>query len=121
MTWDKKYIISFKNPTRQRWDVFVLALSVWNSIQIPIDICFSEIDKSARIKNFDSVIDLCFFIDFVIMFFTSVVDHRGKIVTDSVEIALIYMSTRRFYLDLMSLVSIYGPFRLFGFTKMFRV
>ena len=53
VTINPKYIISYKNKTRQRWDVFVLILSVWNSLQIPLDISFTEIEKPQAIKNFD--------------------------------------------------------------------
>jgi hypothetical protein len=55
------------------------------------------------------------------MFLTSVVDSRGHTVTNSIDIALIYMKSRRFYFDVMSLLAIYKPLRFLGFTKMFRV
>ena len=55
------------------------------------------------------------------MFLTSVVDSKGKHITNSIEIAFIYIKTRRFYFDVMSLLSIYKPLRILGFTKMFRV
>ena len=99
----------------------MLILSVWNSIQIPLDISFTEIVKPQAIKNFDQFVEVSFALDFVAMFITSVVDSHGKNVTDSVDIAFIYMSSRRFYLDVMSLLSIYKPLRVLGFTKMFRV
>ena len=66
-------------------------------------------------------IDIMFSVDFMCMFITTALDRHGHLVTDSVEIASIYMTTRRFYLDLLSLISIYNPARILGFTKMFRV
>ena len=36
----KKSIISFKNPLKERWDLFVLILAFQNSFIIPLDISF---------------------------------------------------------------------------------
>ena len=73
------------------------------------------------------IIDAIFLIDFVLMFFTSIVSKGGLEVKDSIQIASTYTSTLRFYLDFFALlgssvITNYVPqFRLFGFLKMTRV
>ena len=37
----KKYIISYKNKYKVRWDILVIVLAIYNSIIIPLDAAFS--------------------------------------------------------------------------------
>ena len=38
--WDLYKIIKWNNPFRIKWDLFVMLLSIWNSLTIPIEIAF---------------------------------------------------------------------------------
>ena len=75
----------------------------------------------------DTLIDIVFLVDIVLMFLTSTINERGKPLFDSRHIAAQYTKTFRFYLDFLSLFgagvfeSIHPYFKLFGFFKMFRV
>jgi len=40
LKFDEKYIISMKNPMKEKWDFFILLLAFQNSLVIPIDMSF---------------------------------------------------------------------------------
>lgn len=75
----------------------------------------------------DYLIDVVFLTDIILGFFTTVPDQRGKESWDSRLIYFIYTSTRRFYLDCLSILgsgvfmSISPYFQNFGYIKMLRV
>ena len=68
----EKYIISYKNNYKERWDIFVLLLALQNSFIIPLDLAFEPKFTSYKgFANFDLFVDIIFVIDMIIMFFTS--------------------------------------------------
>ena len=122
MTMNPKYVISYKNFYRQLWDTLVLLFAIYNSIMIPIEISFFEEPWIPKLVEFNLVVDFVFIVDIIIMFFTSYLDiYSGKEVRDSIKIAKAYTSSRRFFTDFCSLLSLNENLQLFGFLKMLRV
>lgn len=56
------------------------------------------------------LIDIIFYLDMLLMFFTSFTNNYGRQVFDSYEIAINYMSQARFYIDFFSLLGTF-PFK----------
>lgn len=83
--------------------------------------------KSAGFIVLDYFIDFVFLTDIILGFITTVTDSRGKESYDSRLIYLLYTSTRRFLLDVLSMlgsgvfVAINSNFASFGYIKMLRV
>jgi hypothetical protein len=92
------------------WDIFTLVLSVFNVWMIPFEMSFGPmIDMYYVSLYLDSIIDVIFLVDTIVMFYTSFVTKEGKEIFDSKMIALNYMKTRRFYFDIAALLGT-GPF-----------
>jgi hypothetical protein len=120
-TLPEAFIISYKNPYRQAWDGFVLFLSVWNSIYVPIEISFSEEAWVSKLSEIDIIIDGVFIFDILVMFFTSYQDTQGREIKDNLSIGYRYITTRRFVTDSLSVLALIPILRLFAFLKMVRV
>jgi|TARA_B110001450_G_C17289805_1_gene347004 hypothetical protein len=88
---------------------------------IPIEIGFEEESWILYLVDFNLVVDCFFVVDIIVMFFTSFLDLNGKEVKDSLMIAKAYTTSRRFFTDFCSLLSIHPRLQLFGFLKMLRV
>lgn len=110
------------------WEIFTVSISIYNVVMIPLEISFGPnllLYELAFI--FDQFIDIVFLFDLIIMFFTSYVDQIGAEITDSHMIAFEYMSTRRFYFDVASLLgtapmnAINKNFKYLQLFKVFRV
>ena len=68
-------ILSYKSPYKQYWDLFILLLALQNSYQIPIDLTFApDYLNEMWYQIFDNSVDFLFFIDMMLMFFTSYFD-----------------------------------------------
>mmetsp|Transcript_11978 Transcript_11978/g.18501 ORF Transcript_11978/g.18501 Transcript_11978/m.18501 type:complete len:174 (-) Transcript_11978:44-565(-) len=99
-------IIRQNNPFRVRWDLFVMILSVWNSLVIPIELAFqppSFESKQLVITNF--VIDFMFVLDIVLNFRTSFFNpNTADEILNSKKIARHYVTSSRFWIDILSTV-----------------
>ena len=100
--WDK-FLLKPKNAFKIRWDIFVILLSIWNSIQIPLQFAFPKAFKDVMgYVISDTIIDSCFVIDIVINFRSCYVDTRtDELVEDPKLIAANYMKGR-FWVDLVA-------------------
>ena len=97
--------MSMKSAFKQTWDMMVLLFAIYNSLLIPLEQAFpGEALVNPTMAVVDTIIDFIFFIDIVLMFFTSCINRRGKETFDSYEIAVSYMTTRRFCTDALSLL-----------------
>lgn len=78
-------------------------------------------------KSLDAVIDCAFLIDVLIGFCTSVMPRNGIECFDSRLIFYYYTNTKRFYLDVLSILGtdfftkIHRYFRPFGYFKLTRL
>lgn len=101
----EKYIVSFKDSRKESWDKFILILAIQNSFIIPIDLCFQpEFTHGEGFVLFDTIVDLIFMFDMVLMFFTSYLDKRGNEVKDTNMIAAKYVWSFRFLCDFLAVL-----------------
>ena len=90
------------NPKKQAWDIVVMILLVYTATWVPIKVCF--IDESTDFDFWlDSFIDLLFFIDIVVTFFTIVEDEYGQLETKRSVIAMTYIKGW-FFIDLFTTI-----------------
>lgn len=117
-------IISEKHKFFLFWNIFTITLVIYQSVIIPLEFGFSITSKNQAILNF---IDAMFFIDFVLMFFTSFRNSMGEEVFDMRHIAMNYVTSARFFIDFFSqlggnyISKFYRDLRFFGILKILRV
>ena len=95
---------------------------------IPLDLAFEpQALKNIYYIRFDLAVDILFILDIILMFMTSFQDRKGREELDSFVIACRYMSSYRFFTDVLSILGI-GPitnlvpvFKIFGVFKTIRV
>jgi hypothetical protein len=122
-------IIKAQGKMRLSWDIFIIMLSVYQAISIPLTISFDP-DSFNRpaLKTMSSIIDLIFTLDIVLRFRTTYIDPvSGEEVLDPYFIAKKYLMSPNFYIDVLSTVPIEDFFgggiitRSFGILKLIRV
>ena len=121
-------MISSKSNFKVYWDYSVLVLAIYNSLMIPFEQAFpNELTESKFIFYLDLMVDVIFVIDICLMFISTKINKRGKEISDPYEIAKLYVTTRRFYFDILSVlgthvfVQLSHFFKYFGFFKISRV
>ena len=121
-------MISMKSKFKRSWDVFIIVCAIYNSFMVPFDFAFkSETEKNNHTPIADMVIDVLFFVDILLMFFTSTISRDGFETYDSVYIRNTYIKTFRFKIDFLSLFGIRylqrknWVFTICSLMKMFRV
>lgn len=127
----KKLIISFKSRVKRAWDILTLALSIFNAFMIPYELSYgSFLNLDIIIERLDLMIDIVFFIDFILMFFTTQQDNRGYEIKSHSAIAVLYVKSWRFKFDVLALLGInfisqihplLKIFQLFKATRVFRM
>lgn len=93
-------MIHHNDNFRVRWDIFVMALALWNCLSIPFDVAFEpEIPKEYEI--FEYFVDTCFIIDIFVAFRTTFINEKtGFEVVEGHLIAWNYIISGRFFIDL---------------------
>ena len=110
-----------------------MILATWNAFTLPIELAFEpEVSKSTFNTILNSLIDLIFCIDILIVFRTITTGEDGEAVTDQKTIAIKYLKGS-FWVDLLSTVpldSLAGlflnettavRFKIFGCLKLIRI
>jgi len=107
-------MIDHMNPVMVKWELIVIILAVYSSIVLPLDIAFKPPAlEDYRLKVFNNVIDLLFFLDIVMTFRTTQVNiMTGETITDPKVIANNYISGR-FWIDLISTIPLDDLLKLF--------
>ena len=123
--------ISFKSKFKQRWDLLIGALAVYNSLIIPFEHSFQPLFLREGIFNaINYIIDVCFLIDIFLMFLTSVIGQNGTESFDSKDISDNYLWSLKFYIDFASVLgsevfrnisSLMNNFGLFKLLRIFRI
>lgn len=113
--------ISFRNPYKEKWDVFIIILAIYNSVVIPLDFVFfpQEIKDSVVLNTLNNITDSMFIIDIIIMFFTTYTDSHGKEIDDRKSIAYSYIKTWRFVFDILPIFHFFWS--AMGLFKLVRV
>ena len=73
-----RWMIHHNDNFRVRWDIFVMALALWNCISIPFDVSF-EPEMTQVYQIFEYFVDSCFIIDIVIAFRTTYINEKTGI------------------------------------------
>ena len=107
-------ILRLNHPYRIKWDLIVMALSIWNSISTPIEISFEKtIFEEEGIHIFNSVVDAIFIIDILINFRTSYINPlNGDEVIKPSKITNHYLK-EMFTIDLISALPFESMFASF--------
>ena len=72
---------------------------------MPLEFAFPEVVEGLdKVRIFGEFIDYVFFLDIILMFFTSYLSNDGTEVKDSLRIGIMYTSTTRFYTDILSIL-----------------
>ena len=75
----KQGIIKQDHPGRKNWDVLIICFSLYNCIELPMEIAFEwrkELDKNNLTEKLNNVIDFMFFVDIVMNFRTTYFNPR---------------------------------------------
>lgn len=100
---------------RERWDYFVMILSIYNSGWLPYEQAFEKYEHCSfsnlgSIDYFNYTIDFCFFLDIIINFSTTYVDpDTGEEVKTRKEIVWNYIFGM-FVIDIAATVPFYEMF-----------
>ena len=71
----KKYIISYKDHRKTKWDVLIMALAIYSGFIIPLDFGFSPYFLQEPLGQFLNIlIDILFLADLIIGFFTNFIN-----------------------------------------------
>jgi len=116
------YIISYKNPFKDRWDIFIVLLALVNCLVVPLEI-------SIKPKFMDNLaypiikrgVDAVFFLDMLLMCITSFQDKKGTEVTNSNQIIPMYVMSFRFVIDVLAILGNFIEINLLSFLKMLRI
>jgi len=94
-----------------KWDIIVIILSIWNSIEIPFEFAFPEsFEGATTINAIDKVIDALFVFDILVNFRTMYVDPKTDLmIEDPKKISKNYIQGR-FWIDLVASI----PFEVFA-------
>lgn len=103
-TQDPEFMIKCRSKFKLYWDIIIIVLAIYNSIVIPVEIAFNPPElASAGEITIESLINLVFFIDIFLNFRTTYIsDVNGDEIFDFKKIALLYILSGRFILDVLS-------------------
>ena len=124
---DDKWILSYKDPRKKNWDLFILLLAIFNSFQVYIVYSFGNklINELVWLKIIDILIDFVFVVDIIIMFFTSFLNRKGEEIRNRDEIWRHYIFTFMFFSDMVSIFGllkhVYDFFGILSLFKIFRI
>ena len=109
-----KFLLRYNHPIKIRWDFLILLFSIWNYFSLPVDIAFNPIIfKTLGNIVFNHIIDICFALDILFHFRTTITDDStGTEITDPKQIAIKYIKNK-FLIDLIATVpfdSIFSDF-----------
>ena len=80
----KKLLLSPHSTIHFTWDMFIMACALYNGITLPIDICFNpDWMNTTFSKVFNSIIDVSFLLDIIIVFRTTIIGEDGEDVHDT--------------------------------------
>lgn len=103
----QRFIFRFNSKFRMRWDLVVCLLAIYNCISIPLAVAFAF--EGEGINIWERIVDVSFALDVLINFRTTYVNSKtGFEVFSSKKIALNYIITGRFFVDIGATI----PFEL---------
>ncbi|CDW74307.1 UNKNOWN [Stylonychia lemnae] len=111
-----RYMIRHDSKLKQLWDAFIIACAILNSVLIPFSLAFEpSFTKGSIYKAVVLTIDGIFFVDIIVQFRSSTVNIlTGEEISDPNKVAIQYLTSFRFWLDLLSSI----PFDKLGNSKL---
>ena len=86
-----------------RWDIIVIILSIWNSIEIPFEFAFPKsFDGATVVHNIDSVIDFLFAFDILVNFRTMYQHPQTDLMVEDPKLIRANYIKGRFWIDLVA-------------------
>lgn len=73
-----KFLIHHSNTAKIVWDSFILLCILYTSVVVPFFVAFNY--SKFEVVIFDTFVDLMFFIDIIITFFTTYINSAGELV-----------------------------------------
>ena len=107
------YIIKYNAKGKLNWDLMIIALAIFNSLLIPINVSFNpDFTNTFIYKLINSgIINIIYFLDILINFMTSVLHIKtGQEIVEFKKIAQLYFFSIRFWFDFISSI----PWDLIG-------
>ena len=109
-----KYTLRYNDNFRMRWDMFIMVLAIYNCVSLPFLVAF-EPEESTLFIISEILIDVCFAADIIIAFRTTYMNSKaGYEVVDGRSIAMNYIVSGRFFVDLSASVPFEELFFLFA-------
>ena len=97
----KSCVISLNSPVRTHWDAVVVVLVLYELLLVPVIASFKRLTLPPVLEVVDNMVYGCFCVDLVMNFCTSY--YVGEVeVMDQRAIAKRYMTSRWFWIDLIS-------------------
>ena len=98
-------LLSVTHSLKLRWDVFIMALAIWNCFYIPYAVAFMSTGENLTLYSIGLAIDIAYFADIAIYMRTTYVDlATGEEVTDSIKILKNYFSSGKLLVDVISAI-----------------
>ena len=94
-------MLNFNDLARQRWDMFMIIISVWNAFYIPFLLTYHP-SESFFLEIIMSIMHLSLLLDMLINFRTSYLTFDGQNVQNWEQIAFKYIFKGWFIFDLAS-------------------
>jgi len=66
-------IIKYDHPFRQKWDILIVIISLYNCIELPLDIAFKK-EKNVPIYVLNVLSEIFFVADLILNFRTTTID-----------------------------------------------
>lgn len=106
----QEFLFKPSSPFKIKWDILIIVLSVWNSIEIPFLFAFPQkVEDLSTINTIDTFIDCLFAFDILVNFRTCYIDQKtDQLIEDPKVIARTYIRGR-FWVDLCASI----PFEIF--------
>lgn len=93
---------------RAVWDLGVLSILICTSVTLPVGIAFhdSDVSSTSLLKMVLLIANVAFFVDIYMNFRTAVLDLNDELVTSHKGIALVYIKSAWFPLDVLAAMPI---------------
>lgn len=109
------HMLNPETPGKRSWDILLVFCVLYNTCVVPYRVCFHR-DATGGFSTFESVIDVGFFIDIVLNFFTGIYLQNGDISYDMRIVSLAYVRSW-FFVDFFSTIPLDQVAKFFGFAS----
>ena len=109
-----KYMWRHNNKVRMNWDLLIILLALYNCIMIPFNVAFPDEQESTAMSVVNTLIDILFGLDIALNFRTTYINPLDNAeIVDPRRIALNYVKSNRFAVDLLASIPFEVFFKLF--------